>query len=141
MLNIQGLYAGYSGTSVLTDVSLDARSGEVTVIVGPNGCGKSTLLKAVCGILPARGGQIFLDGQDLCAHPQSLAESIAALGVYGVHAPRVVSEAAARALLEQTAFPAPAQIEALDDAFIARNLSPGGCADLLAATYFLDSLL
>ena len=47
----------------------------------------------------------------------------------------------ARALLEQTAFPAPAQIEVLDDAFIARNLSPGGCADLLAATYFLDSLL
>jgi len=35
------------------------------------------------------------------------------------------------------AFPTVAQIEALDDAFIARNLSPGGCADLLAATCFL----
>ena len=34
-------------------------------------------------------------------------------------------------------FPTMAEIEALDDAFIARNLSPGGCADLLAATYFL----
>ena len=32
------------------------------------------------------------------------------------------------------------QIEDLDDAFIARNLSPGGCADLLAATLFLTSL-
>lgn len=32
------------------------------------------------------------------------------------------------------------QIEELDDAFIARNLSPGGCADLLAVTYFLHSL-
>ena len=32
------------------------------------------------------------------------------------------------------------QLEALDDAFIARNLSPGGCADLLAVTYFLQSL-
>jgi len=30
------------------------------------------------------------------------------------------------------------QVEALDDAVIARNLSPGGCADLLAAVYFLD---
>ena len=35
------------------------------------------------------------------------------------------------------AFPIIAQIKALDDAFIARNLSPGGCADLLAATCFL----
>ena len=36
--------------------------------------------------------------------------------------------------------PTQAQLEALDDAFIERNLSPGGCADLLAITYFLDSL-
>lgn len=31
-------------------------------------------------------------------------------------------------------------VEKLDDRFIAANLSPGGCADLLAAVYFLDSL-
>ncbi len=37
-------------------------------------------------------------------------------------------------------FPRKAQIEALDDAFIERNLSPGGCADLLAATLFLHKL-
>ncbi len=45
---------------------------------------------------------------------------------------------AARALLGRT--PTPAELEALDDAFIARNLSPGGCADLLAVTYFLHAL-
>ena len=47
---------------------------------------------------------------------------------------------AARRLLEQQPYPSTDQIEALDDAFIARRLSPGGCADLLAATYFLDRL-
>lgn len=31
-------------------------------------------------------------------------------------------------------------VEELDDLFISRNLSPGGCADLLAAVYFLDTL-
>ncbi len=36
--------------------------------------------------------------------------------------------------------PAKSQIETLDDAFIEQNLSPGGCADLLAVTYFLYSL-
>ena len=44
----------------------------------------------------------------------------------------------ARALLESN--PTAKQIEELDDAFIARNLSPGGCADLLAVTYFLHRL-
>ena len=33
-----------------------------------------------------------------------------------------------------------ADVEALDDWFIEKNLSPGGCADLLAAVYFLDQL-
>lgn len=33
------------------------------------------------------------------------------------------------------------QVEALDDWFIERNLSPGGCADLLAAVYFIDNLI
>lgn len=34
--------------------------------------------------------------------------------------------------------PTMAQIQALDDAFVQKNLSPGGCADLLAVTYFLS---
>lgn len=48
---------------------------------------------------------------------------------------------AARTLLLSQPYPEARQMEELDDAFIARNLSPGGCADLLAATYFLDALL
>lgn len=44
--------------------------------------------------------------------------------------------AAAKALLERE-MPSTEQISALDDAFIQRNLSPGGCADLLALTLFL----
>ena len=36
--------------------------------------------------------------------------------------------------------PTPEQLAALDRQFIERNLSPGGCADLLAVTLFLDSL-
>lgn len=49
----------------------------------------------------------------------------------------VFARDAAQALLPE---PTLAQIEALDDAFMARNLSPGGCADLLAATCFLQQL-
>lgn len=44
---------------------------------------------------------------------------------------------AAKALLPQ---PTLSQIEQLDESFIARNLSPGGCADLLAVTCFLHKV-
>ncbi len=43
-------------------------------------------------------------------------------------------------LLRADPRPSMQSIEALDDAFITKNLSPGGCADLLAVTYFLHSL-
>ena len=44
------------------------------------------------------------------------------------------------ALLSEHAIPSRDQIESLDDWFIQRNLSPGGCADLLAAIYFVERL-
>ena len=47
---------------------------------------------------------------------------------------------AAKTLLQTEAYPPISAIEQLDDVFIARNLSPGGCADLLAVTYFLHRL-
>ena len=47
---------------------------------------------------------------------------------------------AARRLLQENPWPTPAQLESLDDAFITKNLSPGGCADLLAATFFLHRI-
>ena len=40
-------------------------------------------------------------------------------------------------LLEHDPMPAPSEREVLDREFIRRNLSPGGCADLLAVTLFL----
>lgn len=47
---------------------------------------------------------------------------------------------AAHSLLRKNPYPKRDALEELDDAFIARNLSPGGCADLLAVTLFLAEL-
>ena len=46
-------------------MTLDARPGEVTVIVGPNGSGKSTLLKTIAGLTSIYQGKIEVDGHDL----------------------------------------------------------------------------
>lgn len=54
-LEVQGLSAGYGPVTVLRDVAFEARSGEVTCVMGRNGAGKTTLMKAIMGLLPATG--------------------------------------------------------------------------------------
>lgn len=65
MTEIRKLCAGYPGKQVLDHISLSIPGQQVTVILGPNGCGKSTLLKALCGILPAADGEVWMDGTEL----------------------------------------------------------------------------
>src|SRR5256885_616381 len=50
MLRLETISAGYAGTQVLWDVDLEAKSGEMTVIVGPNGAGKASILKVITEI-------------------------------------------------------------------------------------------
>ncbi len=51
--------------TLLRDISFDVQDGEMLVITGPNGGGKSTLAKVLMGLVPATGGEIWLDGQNL----------------------------------------------------------------------------
>jgi hypothetical protein len=53
MLSIQNVNQYYGGSHILRDVSLEAKPGQVTVILGRNGVGKTTLLKALMGLVPA----------------------------------------------------------------------------------------
>lgn len=65
ILQLQDVQQFYGGSHILRGVSLDARVGEVTVILGRNGVGKSTLLKSIMGVVPIRSGSITLSGQTL----------------------------------------------------------------------------
>ncbi|MCL1793322.1 MAG: ABC transporter ATP-binding protein [Oscillospiraceae bacterium] len=55
MLSLNNVSAGYNGTDVIKNISLNVKSNENLSIIGPNGCGKTTLLKVVANILPFRG--------------------------------------------------------------------------------------
>jgi branched-chain amino acid transport system ATP-binding protein len=63
VLSAEGLTAGYGGPPIIEDISLAVRAGKISAIVGPNGAGKSTLLKALCGVLRASRGDVYVQGQ------------------------------------------------------------------------------
>lgn len=65
VLEVRGLTAGYSGTTVLRAVDLSVPPGRVVALLGPNGAGKTTLLRAAAGLLPVSNGQVVLHGQDV----------------------------------------------------------------------------
>ena len=69
VVTVTGLDAGYGAVQILHEVSMTARTGEVTCIFGPNGCGKSTLLKAVVGVIDPWAGSITIDDDDLTHLP------------------------------------------------------------------------
>lgn len=62
MLNVEDLTLHYGASQILHGVSLAARTGAVTAIMGTNGVGKTSLLKAIAGRHPYTGGRITLDG-------------------------------------------------------------------------------
>ena len=69
VLDIQSLQKGYQGRSVVRDVSLTVKTGEVVGLLGPNGAGKTTCFYMIVGLVPADGGRIELDGMDLTRRP------------------------------------------------------------------------
>ncbi|WP_181174618.1 sugar ABC transporter ATP-binding protein [Mesorhizobium sp. B2-3-10] len=64
LLAVEGVTKHFAGVTALSDVSLDARAGEILGLLGENGAGKSTLLKILSGVMPPSGGRITFDGAD-----------------------------------------------------------------------------
>ncbi|NYS25793.1 urea ABC transporter ATP-binding subunit UrtE [Rhodobacteraceae bacterium 2376] len=70
MLSVENLTLHYGASQILWGVSLQARPGAVTAVMGTNGVGKTSLLRAIAGRHPYSGGTITLDGQVL-EHPSA----------------------------------------------------------------------
>lgn len=62
MVEVQNIWAGYGGESVLKGLSAQFLPGRITCIAGPNGCGKSTLLQTVMGLCRPESGEVLVDG-------------------------------------------------------------------------------
>lgn len=64
-VRVRGLRRSFGGVVALAPTALDIGPGGITGLLGPNGSGKSTLLRAIVGLVPADGGQAWVDGVPL----------------------------------------------------------------------------
>ncbi|MBD0740275.1 ABC transporter ATP-binding protein [Streptomyces sp. CBMA29] len=76
LTDVEFAYPG-AEAAVLRGVSLVARPGEVTAIIGSTGSGKSTLLGLIPRLYDATGGRVLVDGEDVAElAPALLAETV-----------------------------------------------------------------
>ncbi len=62
-LTAVGLQKKYGARTVVTEVGVEVKSGEVVGLLGPNGAGKTTSFYMIVGLVPLDGGEITLNGQ------------------------------------------------------------------------------
>lgn len=65
ILSLEQVSLGYGNTTILTDLNVRVRKGEVVALIGGSGSGKTTLLRAATGQLFAQQGVVKLYGQDV----------------------------------------------------------------------------
>src|SRR5260370_7868988 len=69
MLAVEAVDLYYGASHALRRVSLEAKKGEVTCILGRNGVGKTSLLRAIFGLNPIRSGRISWEDRELTHLP------------------------------------------------------------------------
>ncbi len=105
MLSADKISVRRAGRSLLDEVSLRLKPGDVHAVLGANGAGKSTLLKVLAGELAPDGGEVLLNGRRLRSYsPAALARQRAVLSQGDALAfPFTASEVVALGLLSASA--------------------------------------
>ena len=62
-LSASGLQKKYGARTVVRDVGVEVKSGQVVGLLGPNGAGKTTSFYMIVGLVPLDGGEITLNNQ------------------------------------------------------------------------------
>lgn len=74
-VTLRGISRSYGANHVVSDINLEARSGEILALLGPSGCGKTTTLRMIAGLVQPTAGAIAIDGRpitDLPVHRRNL---------------------------------------------------------------------
>ena len=78
MLSVREASLSFGGIQALSELSFEAKQGEITAIIGPNGAGKTSLFNIISGFYKPQIGRVLFQGQDIThARP----DKRAALGI------------------------------------------------------------
>ena len=64
-LEMTGISKSFGVVSVLENVNLKVKPGEIHALLGENGAGKSTLVKILSGVHQKNSGKVILDGEEI----------------------------------------------------------------------------
>ena len=65
VLELSDVTVQFGAVVALNHATLGVRRGELAAVMGPNGAGKSTVLKAIMGLVPVTGGEVYWKGERL----------------------------------------------------------------------------
>jgi inositol-phosphate transport system ATP-binding protein len=66
---LEGFTKRFGDVTVIENMNLEVRDGEMLALLGPSGCGKSTTLFAICGLHGVDGGRILFGDEDVTDTP------------------------------------------------------------------------
>lgn len=69
LLRAEHLIKKYKRRTVVNDISVDVRQGEIVGLLGPNGAGKTTSFYMIVGLIKPNQGRIFLEDEDITGLP------------------------------------------------------------------------
>lgn len=68
-LKVEKLVKTIKSSTIISEISLAIKSGEIVGLLGPNGAGKTTTFYMICGLVQPTSGKVYLDNQDITAKP------------------------------------------------------------------------
>ncbi|MDR2684621.1 MAG: LPS export ABC transporter ATP-binding protein [Prevotellaceae bacterium] len=116
VLRTEHLFKTYGKRTVVNDVSIEVRQGEIVGLLGPNGAGKTTTFYMTTGLVVPNSGKIFLNEREITDYPV-YRRAQAGIGYLAQEASvfrKLSVEDNIRAVLEMTSFSKEKQKEKLE---------------------------